>query len=83
MNIEQMMPLVQQLQHHEKLELIHRLIDWVDEESKRLPKEEPNGTKVAQLMAKIAERGTAFREIDDPAAWQREIRQDRPLPGRE
>ncbi|NVZ10025.1 DUF2281 domain-containing protein [Allochromatium humboldtianum] len=45
--------------------------------------QEPNGAKVAQLMAKIAERGTAFREIDDPAAWQREIRKDRPLPGRE
>lgn len=45
--------------------------------------QEPNGAKVARLMAQIAERGTAFREIDDPAAWQREIRKDRPLPGRE
>lgn len=44
---------------------------------------EPNGVRVARLMAQIAERGTAFREIDDPAAWQREIRKDRPLPGRE
>ena len=24
-----------------------------------------------------------FREIDDPVAWQREMRVDRPLPGRE
>jgi hypothetical protein len=24
-----------------------------------------------------------FRNVDDPAAWQREIRQDRPLPGRD
>lgn len=24
-----------------------------------------------------------FKDIDDPVAWQREIRQDRPLPGRE
>jgi hypothetical protein len=24
-----------------------------------------------------------FREIADPVAWQREIRKDRPLPGRE
>ena len=24
-----------------------------------------------------------FRDIDDPVAWQREIRKDRPLPGRE
>lgn len=25
----------------------------------------------------------AFADIVDPAAWQREIRQDRPLPGRD
>ena len=25
----------------------------------------------------------AFADIEDPVAWQREIRQDRPLPGRE
>ena len=43
---------------------------------------EPNGTKLAHLMEEVAERGTAFREIEDPAAWQREIRKDRPLPGR-
>ncbi len=24
-----------------------------------------------------------FREIEDPVAWQREIRRDRPLPGRD
>jgi hypothetical protein len=24
-----------------------------------------------------------FREVVDPVAWQREIRQDRPLPGRD
>ncbi len=24
-----------------------------------------------------------FREVADPVAWQREIRQDRPLPGRD
>ena len=48
-----------------------------------LKKKHSNSAKVVQLMAHIAERGTAFREIDDPAVWQREIRQDRPLPGRD
>jgi hypothetical protein len=43
----------------------------------------PNGSKLAKIMAEIAQRGDAFREIKDPAAWQREIRKDRPLPGRE
>jgi hypothetical protein len=28
-------------------------------------------------------RLVALSHIDDPAAWQREIRKDRPLPGRE
>lgn len=45
--------------------------------------EEPNGAKLARLMEQIAARGTAFSDIKDPAAWQREIRKDRPLPGRE
>jgi len=45
--------------------------------------QEPTGTKLARLMEQIAERGTAFSDIEDPAAWQREIRKDRPLPGRE
>jgi hypothetical protein len=44
---------------------------------------EPNGKKVSEIMMEIAARGTAFRDIKDPAAWQREIRKDRPLPGRD
>ena len=32
-------------------------------------------------LGRLRELG-AFREITDPAAWQREIRQDRPLTGR-
>jgi len=33
-------------------------------------------------MTQIANRGTAFKQID-PIAWQREVRKDRPLPDRE
>ncbi|MBF0220343.1 MAG: hypothetical protein HQL49_12570 [Gammaproteobacteria bacterium] len=89
MNVEQVLPMVQQLRHHEKLELVHRLINLIDEESQQSeqvvanPDKEPNGAKIAKLMAEIAARGTAFQDIDDPVAWQREIRKDRPLPGRE
>jgi len=43
---------------------------------------EPNGTKAAEILNEMAARGTAFQEINDPSAWQREIRQDQPLPGR-
>jgi hypothetical protein len=40
--------------------------------------------RVAALAAlkRLRSRGT-FREVSDPVAWQREIRNDRPLPGRE
>lgn len=37
----------------------------------------------AEALERLAKRGTAFAEIEDPVAWQREIRNDRPLPGRE
>jgi hypothetical protein len=42
-----------------------------------------NRNELVRLMEKIAARGTAFREIEDPAEWQRGIRKDRPLPNRE
>lgn len=34
-----------------------------------------NRSELVRLMEKIAARGTAFREIEDPSEWQREIRQ--------
>lgn len=40
------------------------------------------GAKAAALLEELARRKT-FSEIVDPVEWQREIRQDRPLPGRE
>ncbi len=43
---------------------------------------EPNGAKLAKLMAEASKKNL-FSEIKDPVAWQREIRKDRPLPGRE
>lgn len=43
---------------------------------------EPNGTKLARLMAEASKKNL-FSDIKDPVAWQREIRKDRLLPGRE
>jgi hypothetical protein len=37
---------------------------------------------MAALLEKLAKRRT-FSTIPDPVKWQREIRQDRVLPGRE
>lgn len=38
--------------------------------------------KAAALLEELARRNT-FSEITDPVEWQREIPQDRQLPGRE
>jgi hypothetical protein len=43
---------------------------------------EKRGQKMADALSKLAESG-AFSEVEDPSAWQREIRRDRPLPGRD
>jgi hypothetical protein len=40
------------------------------------------GRRLADLLRALAEMDP-FAEITDPVAWQREIREDRPLPGRE
>lgn len=42
----------------------------------------PNGSLIAQMLEQTAQQNL-FSHINDPAAWQREIRQDRPLVGRE
>ena len=39
------------------------------------------GTAMAAALEKLADNN-AFAGVD-PVAWQREVRQDRPLPGRE
>jgi hypothetical protein len=39
------------------------------------------GQRMAEVLEQLAAIN-AFAHIDDPVAWQREIRRDRPLPGR-
>ncbi len=51
----------------------------LDELSVKKPK--LSGQKSIEILQKIAENGGPG--IDDPVAWQREIRQDNPLLGRE
>ncbi len=41
-----------------------------------------NGKKIAEIMERMAARN-ALAEIEDPAKWQKEIRKDRVLPGRD
>ena len=40
------------------------------------------GQRMADALSKLANVG-AFSAVDDPSEWQREIRQGRPLPGRD
>ncbi len=40
------------------------------------------GKRMASALEKLA-TSTAVADIDDPVDWQRKMRQDRPLPGRD
>lgn len=70
-------------------ELQHEALDFIEFLKTKAEKTRPSGQsqsnrmKIAGLFERIAARGTAFSDIKDPVAWQREIRMDRPLPGRE
>ena len=44
--------------------------------------ERPSREAALAALRVLQQRGT-FQQITDPVAWQREIRQDRPLPGRD
>ena len=70
-------------------EMQQEALDFVKMLKRQLPhnnspthKKSANGEQIAEIMTQIANRGTAFKQID-PIAWQREVRKDRPLPDRE
>jgi hypothetical protein len=82
-----------------KANLVGNQLEWVDEvphlpnggtstpvlvtilPSAELTTEEMRRRRIAALE-RIAARG-GVQSIPDPVAWQREMREDRPLPGRE
>jgi len=41
------------------------------------------GQNAAEILQRMADRNALAAQISDPVKWQREIRQDRALPGRE
>jgi len=61
-------------------ELLHKLNVKVISSEKKTSK---NQTKAIEALQKIAERGEMAKLIEDPVAWQKEIRKDRKLPFRE
>lgn len=62
-----------------------RVIPAADESARLPPLPESTPEQRARLVQALeaAAELDPYREIEDPVAWQREIRKDRPLPGRE
>lgn len=46
-----------------------------------IPEVKQDRARIQSLFKQLQELG-AYKDIKDPAAWQQEIRKDRPLPGR-
>ena len=46
------------------------------------PQLKQDRNRIQELLKELQETG-AYKDIADPAAWQRKLREDRPLPGRE
>ena len=71
-------------------------LEWTDDVPSDLPSEQPveviildgpdgivdRRRRMAEALENLA-AADAFSEISDPVEWQREIREDRPLPGRD
>lgn len=73
-----------------QLELSDTIYDRVISFLELLPKDQchilENQATERQALSEafeVAIRSNAFADIKDPVAWQREIREDRPLPERE
>lgn len=52
----------------------------MDEKEELTPEE--RARRMCEALEAIAAAGT-FDHIDDPVEWQREVRKDRPMPGRD
>ena len=86
-SLANILPLVESLPQADKFQLMQSLLAqlaWEQGLSLQIqPKPKVNqGQQMAAVLQRMADRH-ALSHIDDPAAWQREIRKDRPLPGRE
>jgi len=86
MSIATILPLVEALPHIDKFQLMQVLLTQLANEegvSLQTPIQQTNqGQKMAAILQRMADR-KALSQITDPIAWQREIRQDRILAGRE
>lgn len=87
MSIEQLIPIVESLSRSEKFQLIQFLLSNLAQNERDLSHDKPEvatsqGERMASILQRMAER-QALSSITDPVAWQREIREDRSVLGRE
>jgi len=78
-NLESLPPEMQQ----ETLNFVKALTKQCTQVKSSQPQPLNSGKQVFEIMEKIAQRGTAFSDIEDPVAWQKDIRHDRPLSDRQ
>ncbi len=86
-SLAKILPLVESLPQADKFQLMQSLLTqlaWEQGLSLQMQSKSKisQGQQMAAVLQRMADRH-ALSHIDDPAAWQREIRKDRPLPGRE
>lgn len=87
MSIAQLIPLVESLPRLEKFQLIQFLLSNLAQSEQHPSHNEPEitvdrGKRMASILQHMADR-QALSSITDPVVWQKEIREDRPLSGRE
>lgn len=58
-----------------------QVLDFVKSLEKH-PRKQSDGARMARVLEKLAKLNP-MPEVDDPVAWQRDIREDRALPGRD
>lgn len=78
---EQILHEVQELSDDKQQEALE-YIQLLSGKSHKKKQQTPNGKEIAKILERIASRSNAICQIDDPVAWQRKIRKDRPLPHR-
>ncbi|MCI5145993.1 MAG: hypothetical protein D3923_10800 [Candidatus Electrothrix sp. AR3] len=86
-SLARILPLVESLPQADKFQLMQSLLTQLAWEQglslqRRNKVKSSQGKRMAAVLQRMADRH-ALSHIDDPAAWQREVRKDRPLPGRE
>jgi len=80
--VQTYMSLLPEERQYDVLDFILFLTQRYGKNHDQISKLETRREILKKAFEQLASSGT-FADIDDPVAWQREIRQDRSLPGRE